>query len=209
VATVLHLIASPRGDQSYSRRTAEAFLKSYEDTHPDDRVETLDLYDGTIPAFGTLCATGKYKIMTGKEQTEEEREAWKDVERTIEQFKAADKLVISSPMWNFGIPYVLKQYFDIVVQPHYTFEVTSEGYKGLVTGKPALLFLARGGEYLPGTPGEGLDYQKPYLEFILGFMGFKKISSIVVEPTLQGGADTAEAKLLAAIEEAQSQADKF
>jgi len=209
MAKILHVIASPREERSYSRRAAEAFLKRYLESHPEDKVEAVDLYDGTLPVFGMLCASGKYKIMTGKDQTEKEKEAWKEVERTIEQFKSADKLVISCPMWNFGIPYVLKQYFDIVVQPHYTFEVSSEGYQGILTGKPALLFLARGGAYLPGTSGEKLDYQKPYLEFILGFIGFEKVSTIVIEPTLQGDAQTAEEKLLEAVERAKTQADSF
>ena len=210
MAKILHLIASPRGEQSYSLRTAEAFLKSYLDAHPGDEVEALNLHDGAVPAFGRLCATGKYRIMSGKEQTDEEREAWKAVVDAIDQFKSADKLVISSPMWNFGIPYVLKQYLDVIVQPNYTFSVSpEEGYRGLITGKPAILFLARGGEYLPGTGGEGLDYQKPYLEFILGFIGFERITTIVVEPTLQGGAKAAEVKMNEAVEKARAQMGQF
>ena len=75
---------------------------------------------------------------------------WKGVERVIEAFKSADKYVFSVPMWNFGIPWRLKQYIDILVQPGSTFRYDEEGYRGLVTGKRAFLAYARGGEY--GAP---------------------------------------------------------
>ena len=55
--------------------------------------------------------------MHGQESSEDELRAWTRVEDVIADFKAADKYVLSVPMWNFGIPYRLKQYFDVLVQP--------------------------------------------------------------------------------------------
>jgi FMN-dependent NADH-azoreductase len=78
-----------------------------------------------------------------------------------------------------------------------TFSYTpQEGYKGLVTGRPAVLVLARGGGYAPGSASESYDMQKPYLELILRFIGFTDIRTVIVEPTLAG--EEAAAKALAA-----------
>jgi len=113
-------------------------------------------------------------------------------------------------MWNFSIPYRLKQYIDIIVQPGYTFAVTaSGGYDGLVKGKPVFIAYARGGEYVAGTASEAFDLQKKYLELILGFMGLTDIRSVAVEPTLAGGPETANRKRAEAIEKAKQLARKF
>jgi len=209
MAKVLHIQSSPRGERSYSRRAAEAFLESYLDAHPGDTVETLDLA-GDIPEFDALAVSGKYRLLHGEVHTEAESDAWKAVLGEIERFKDADKIVLSVPMWNFGIPYRLKQYFDVIVQPGSTFSYSPDtGYTGLVTGKPAVLVLARGGEYAPDTPGAAYDKQKPYLEGILGFIGFTDVDSIVIEPTLMGGPEIAQQKLDEAIVEARERAKNF
>jgi len=118
----------------------------------------------------------------------------------IEQFTSADKYVLAVPMWNFGIPYRLKQYIDLLVQPGYTFSYSEDtGYQGLVVGKPMLAVYARGGEYPVGGGTEAFDLQTKYIELIFGFIGFKDIRSVVVEPTLQGGPVVTEAKRQGAI----------
>jgi len=210
MATLLHIQASPRGEESFSLRTAEAFLESYLESNPGDRVKTLDLFADTIPEFGLEVARGKYKILHGLEQTQEEKQAWQVVEEAIAQFTGADKLLISAPMWNFHLPYRLKQYIDVIVQPGYTFSYSpEEGYTGLTTGRPAMLILARGGEYPAGTDASALDFQQPYLECILGFIGFTDIRTIVVEPTLQSGPEMAEQKLAEAAAKARGAAKSF
>lgn len=210
MATVLHIRATATGEISYSLRLAEAFLKSYLETHPGDTVDTLNVVEDAIPEFLGLAARGKYRILHGEPHTDEEAEAWREVETDIERFKKVDKFVISSPMWNFSIPYRLKQYFDVIVQPGYTFSYSPEkGYTGLVTGRPAMLILARGSEYAAGTEAAAFDFQRPYLETILRFIGFTDIGVIVVEPTLQAGPEVAEQRLAAAIATAREKAKTF
>lgn len=90
-------------------------------------------------------------------------------------------------MWNFGVPYKLKHYIDVLVQPVLTFSFTpAEGYTGLVTGKPVVAVYARGGAYGAGTGTEGYDKQSDYLRHVLGFIGFTDVKQIFVEPTLAG-----------------------
>jgi len=127
----------------------------------------------------------KYAIMHNNPHTEPQKKAWKTIEEVIAEFKSADKYVFSVPMWNFSIPYMLKQYIDVLVQPGYTFRTNPEGnFEGLVTGKPVLLLYARGGAYGPGTGAEGFDLQTTYMDTILKFIGFKDIRSVLIEPTL-------------------------
>ena len=76
---------------------------------------------------------------------------------------------------------------DVLLQPGLTFSFTpAEGYKGLVTGKPAAAVYARGGAYGPGTGAEGYDKQSDYLRHVLGFIGLTDLKQIFVEPTLAG-----------------------
>ncbi len=182
---LLYIEASPRKKRSTSIQVAHVFLDAYRQAHPDVEVETLDLWHKELPSFDGDIIDSKYAIMHGQSHTEAQRKAWRAVEEIIENFKRADRYVFSLPMWNFGMPYRLKHYFDLIVQPSYTFSFSpSEGYKGLVVNKPVTVIYSRGGAYGSGTGSEGLDLQKTYMETILKFIGFTDIRSIVIEPTL-------------------------
>ncbi len=206
---VLYVQASPRTERSHSIAVAQAFLEAYCNAHPEDTVEALDVFEEDLPRFNGLTLQAKYTILHGEDHTEEEAAAWHAVEAQIERFTSADKYAFAVPMWNFGIPYRLKQYIDILVQPSYTFNYDPEtGYTGLVTGKPVFVAYARGGEYA-GQDAAALDHQQRYLETILGFIGLTDIRSVVVQPTLLGGPDVAQEQRAAAIERAQELAAEF
>ena len=210
MSKLLYIQASPRGERSYCIRAADAFIEAYKKEHPDDQIVTLNVFDENIPAFDGFAVQAKYAIMHGKEHSKEQLQAWKKVEQLIGQFTSADKYVLAVPMWNFSIPYRLKQYIDNLVQPGYTFGYSEEkGYEGLVTGKPLLVVYSRGGQYLAGSGAEAFDLQKKYVELISSFIGFNDIESVFVEPTLQGGPDTAQEKLAEAIAQAKKIAVDF
>lgn len=210
MSKLLYIQASPRIQRSHSIAVADAFVGSYEQEHADDEIVTLNLFEASIPNFDGLAVQAKYTILHGKSHSKEEQQAWKNVERVIEQFTSADKYVLAVPMWNFSIPYRFKQYIDILVQPGYTFSYSEDkGYEGLVLGKPLLAVYARGGEYPAGGEAEVFDFQTRYVELIFGFMGFKNMRSVVVEPTLQGGPDVAKARVREAIDRAKEMAVNF
>ncbi|HUT32329.1 MAG TPA: NAD(P)H-dependent oxidoreductase [Planctomycetota bacterium] len=210
MASLLYIKASPRGSRSHSLAVADAFVEAYRAAHPGDEVKTLDLFKANLPPFDGLAVQAKYTILHGQKHTPEELAAWRPVEAVVAEFKSADKYVLAVPMWNFGIPYRLKHYLDVLIQPGYTFSFDpAKGYSGLVTGKPVFVAYARGGEYTEGTPGEAYDFQKKYLELALGFIGFTEIKSVVVEPTLMGGPDVAAAKQAEAIAKAKALAASF
>jgi FMN-dependent NADH-azoreductase len=209
MSKVLYIQASPMEDMSYSLAVAGEFINAYQQKNSGDHIETLNLFTTLLPTFDGHTVRSKYKIMHGQPCTPEESKAWQAVETVVKQFTSADKYVFAVPMWNFGIPYRLKQYIDIIVQPTYTFMVTPDGaYKGLITGKPVFVAYARGGDY-SAPEAQSIDFQKNYLELILGFIGFTAIHSLIVQPTMAGGRETAEQKRNEAIAEAKKMAAQF
>lgn len=207
---LLYIQASPRGEHSRSSTVANAFVEAYKQAYPQDSIERLNVFSGNLPAFDGLVVQAKYTILHGQTHTKDELAAWRAVERTIEQFKSADKYVLSMPMWNFSIPYRLKQYIDILVQPGYTFSYDPQkGYEGMIKNKPLVVVYSRGGEYAAGTGAAAFDLQRKYIELIFGFIGFTDIKTIIVEPTLQGGEGITEQKVAAAREQAQRLAASF
>ena len=197
MSKLLYIEASPRKDRSTSIRVAKGFLEAYLAAHPGDAVDMIDLWREELPSFDGEAINAKYAILHGQPHSPAQASAWAKVTAIADRFKSADRYLFSLPMWNFGIPYKLKHYIDVITQPGLTFTFSpAEGYKGLVTGKPAVAIYARGGEYPSG--GASYDFQKPYFELFLGFIGFTDIRSIVVEPTLADPviADKARAKAL-------------
>ena len=209
MAKLLYIQASPRGGRSRSVQVADAFLAAYRQSHPGDEIATIDLFRKDLPAFDGAILEAKYAIMHGKDHTPQQAQAWKAVEAIIAEFTSADKYLLAVPMWNFGIPYRLKQYLDILIQPGYTFSYSpEEGYQGLVKGRPCMIAFARGGDYEKADPN-AIDFQKRYLELILGFIGITDVRSIIVQPTLESGPGIAGQKPAAAVAEATRLAGTF
>ena len=191
MSKLLYIESSPRKERSKSIAVANAFLDEYKMSHPDDEVATLDLWNTSLPEFDGFTIDAKYQVLHGQDFTPEQQQAWQAVVDVCETFKSADKYVISLPMWNFGIPYKLKHYIDVIAQPGQTFSFDpATGYSGLVTGKPVLVIYARGGAY-GSDEAKGMDMQKGYMDLLLGFIGFTDVHSLLVEPTLGSPEDVA------------------
>lgn len=182
---LLHIQSSPRIGRSASIAVAEHFLDVYRAKHPDDTIETLNVWEADLPEFNGETIDAKYAVMHGQMPTPAQLEAWQAVVHIVEHFKSADKYLFSLPMWNFSIPYKLKHFIDVLVQPGLAFSFTPEaGSKGLITGKPAVAIYARAVAFGPGSGAESSDAQSTYLRQLLGYIGFTDIKDIFVEPTL-------------------------
>jgi FMN-dependent NADH-azoreductase len=185
MSKLLYLQASPRIERSHSIAVADAFVSAYRKAHSTDQIVSKNLFQTDLPTLDGLALQAKYNILHDLKHTNEELAAWRAVEEVIDEFTSADKYVMAIPMWNFNIPYRLKHYFDLIVQPTYTFSYPPEEvYQGLVTAKPVFIAYARGVEYASGSPREAFDLQTRYVETILGFIGFTDIRKVIVEPTL-------------------------
>ncbi len=129
--------------------------------------------------------SGKYVLLGGKDLYGRYKEAWAEILQHIDRFKTADLYLISSPMWNFSIPYMLKQYIDLIVQPRYLFRYREDGTtEGLVKDKKMVVISSRGGRYTEEM--KTFDHQEPYLRTLFGFIGFTDFNFIRVEPMDMG-----------------------
>src|SRR4051812_46946634 len=182
---LLHISASPRGTESISAAIAETFVEEYLATHPGQVVDRFDLWDGTLPEFGPAAAHAKMTVFGGGTPEGEQAEAWAAAVRTFERFDSYDRYLFSVPMWNAGIPYVLKQFIDVVSQPGMVFGFDpATGYTGLLTGKKAVLVLTSG-VYGPGRPASfGSDFQAPYLRDWLQWAGITEIEEVHLRPDI-------------------------
>lgn len=195
MAKLLYIESSPRKERSHSIAVSQAFLDAYRAAHPNDTVETWDLWAETLPEFDGATINAKYSILHGADFSDAEGLAWGQITLIANRFKAADKIVISSPMWNFGVNYKLKHLIDVIAQPGLTFGFDpAKGYFGLVLGKPLLLILSRGGVYTPGTDSAAIDFQRSYLEFQMKFFGFENIHTVTLDGTLYGPDAAAKAR---------------
>jgi len=180
---LLHINASPRGENSNTERVAAAFLASLQEHHAHVQVDTVDLYNDDLPAIAGDNIEAKYTLMVGRPISRDHAESWAQIERAIEHFLSADAYLLATPMWNFSIPYALKYYIDCIVQPGYVFRYNEIGQAvPMVHGKKMIVVSSRGGDYSPGSPMNAFDYQEPYLRAIFGFIGVTDIDFITAQP---------------------------
>lgn len=195
---ILHIVASPRGADSNTLRVSASLLDALTAANPGAEVETLNLFSDELPAVAGDNIESKYSLMARRPLDPSHAESWKAIEATIQQFLAADTIVISTPMWNFNVPYALKYYIDAVVQPGYLFTYNDQGVPvGLVEGKRMICVTSRGGDYSVAHM-QPYDFQEPYLRAIFGFVGIRDIQFINAQP-MDVSPDLREAAVAAAV----------
>ena len=178
---VLHIIGSPKGEHSMSSRLARAFLDAYLERNPAHEVTTLDVWAANLPAVDGDMVAAKFAPFWGEELSDAQVEGWARIKAVVEDFASYDKIVLSTPMWNYSVPYALKHYIDILVQPGMTYGLDADyNHVGTLHDRPVQLLLTRSSPLPEGSPE---DFQLPYLKHILGFMGLKDIRALIVEGT--------------------------
>ena len=206
--TLLYIEASPRKDRSHSINVANTFLDAYAAANPGDTIDKIDLWDLNLPEFDGEKLNAKYSVMHGESPSGAEVAAWNEVQGLFDRFNTADKYVFSVPMWNFGIPYKLKHYIDVITQPGMAWSFSPDtGYSGLVTGRVVAIY-SSAGVYHDGSGAEAFDLQKPYFENWLAFVGLSDVSRVIVAPTLEAP-ENVEAAVAEAKNNATALAAKF
>ena len=186
---LLYIEASPRKSRSASIDVAKAFIQRFELRYPRSEVVTLDLWSLELPEVSDELLEAKYAGINGEPLTPARQQAWERVKSLGQAFHEADHILLSVPLWNFGIPYKLKHLIDAVCHKDILFSFSpEEGAGGLLGGKAATLVLARGLDYAADGVGSfhALDFQKPYLEAWLKFVGIERFNTITVDKTLYG-----------------------
>ena len=196
---LLHISASPRGAASESLRIADEFVVAYRDVHPDAEIVTWDLWDGTLPEFGPAAAAAKMAVFGGSDPQGEQARAWRSALDTFARFDAFDRVLFSVPMWNGGVPYILKQFIDVISQPGTVFGVDPHtGYTHLLAGrgkKAAVIYTSA--VWGPGLgPEFGRDFHSTFFTDWLHWTGIEDVSEVRFHPTLTGDRDQARSEAL-------------
>ena len=140
MSKLLYVISSPRGSQSDSSQLAERFLEAYRAHRPGLEVDRLDLWHDQLPVYGGAGVDAKMTLIAGGRLEGDQRQAWQEVRQVFERFDAADEYLFAVPMWNAGIPWVLKHLIDTISQPGMMFGFDpTDGYTGLLQGKRAVV----------------------------------------------------------------------
>ncbi len=178
------MIATPREEESRTLQISNTFLNAFQERHRDWIIDELNLSKAELPSLTLKQVSGKYILLGGKDLFGRFKEAWIEIEQHIQRFKTADLYLISTPMWNFHIPYTLKHYIDLIVQPKYLFRYRKDGsVEGLVKNKKMVVITSRGGDY---TQNQSMDFQEPYLRAIFRFIGITDMEFIKAEPMDMG-----------------------
>ena len=176
MTTVLQLNTSINNGKGQSSQLASQFVSAIQERDPAVRLIVRDLaaaepvphLDGE--RFGAFIAKPQ-------ERNEAQRAVVAYSDTLISELQQAEVIVLGLPMYNFGVPSQLKAYFDHIARAGVTFKYTETGPVGLLTGKRAYVFAARGGVYA-GTP---LDTQTGYVRDFLRFIGISDVNFVYAE----------------------------
>lgn len=168
--TLLHIDSSILGDNSVSRQVSAAVATAITNDAPATQVVYRDLAADPLPHLSGAHLGGVAP------QAELDAGAL-----ALEQFLAAETVVIGAPMYNFAISSQLKAWLDRILVAGKTFRYGPNGVEGLAGGKRIIIALSKGGYYGDGQPNAGMDFQEPYLKAIFGFIGIHDVEFVRAE----------------------------
>lgn len=197
VRRLLHIDASPRADKSLSRLLSSEFVQAYRDANPRTEIVYRDLTDGGLPFMSLATHTAMFKAPDDHDT--EDRNALLISDQLVDEFLAAETVVIGTPRYNFGPPAVLKAYIDQVFRFGRTFTLNQDGLFGLVGDKPVVFITASGSDFSPDGLFARFDFLESYLRAAFGvILGLKKLHFVSAN-SLNG--PRREAELLTAREQ--------
>jgi FMN-dependent NADH-azoreductase len=181
---LLHIDSSIQGETSASRTISATIVAQLLEQDP------------------TLAVTYRDLAATPIDHLLPQDLAGAETQAFVDEFLAADIVVIGAGLYNFTIPTQLKAWIDRIVIAGKTFRYGADGVEGLATGKRVFVALARGGVYAPGTPMAAFEHAEAYLRAVLGFIG--ATPEFVVAEGLAFGEDSRNAALTTALDQARS-----
>lgn len=180
---LLHLDSSILGDLSVSRILSKTIVNQYVEQDPTTELIYRDL---TKTPVGHL--TGAHlAIAQGESSSDVDLLAdVKEGRKILEEFLAADILVIGAPMYNFSLPTQLKAWIDRICVAGTTFRYTDQGAEGLAGDKKVIVAISRGGFYSDDSPWSDFEHQESYLRIVLKFVGITDVTFIRAEGLSKG-----------------------
>ena len=180
MSSLLHIEVSPGGEHSVSRAVSAEFLAAWVKKHPDGKVITRDLNANPVPHLDAEAIFAGYTPEDDRSSEMAKKHAYRH--ELINEITGVTDILISTPMWNWSVPSVLKAYFDQIILPG---TLDGSGADGL-KGKRVTFIVAQGGSYAPGAPRHGWDYETGYLKLVANALGATDVEVILAELTLAG-----------------------
>ncbi|BEO39501.1 FMN-dependent NADH-azoreductase [Serratia marcescens] len=176
--TLLHVDSSILNEQSVSRQLTAAIVKHLSAAKPDARIIHTDLAADPI----NHLSSAEFLALQGVEpQDEHVKQAVARNAKLVDDFLAADIIIVGAPMYNFTLPTQLRAWLDRLAVPGKTFRYAENGAEGLAKDKRVIVASTRGGLYGEGAPSAFLDHQETYLRSFFGFLGITDITFIRAE----------------------------
>ena len=176
--TILHIDTSINGDNSASRQLTKSLVERLKRSQPRDDVVYRDLAANPLPHL-TLDQFADTSV--------------------LDEFFAADTIVVGAPMYNFTLSTQLKAWIDRLMVAGRTFRYTENGPEGLAGGRRIIFAIARGGIYSGGAPAAALEHLETYLRAVFNFMGIEP--EFVIAEGLNLGAEQREQSISQALGE--------
>lgn len=170
MTNILHVITSPNVAGSQSRKAAAHMLADINGV-----VTIRDLSETPLPQV--TADWNAARLVLADDQNDAEAQTLATSNTLVAELHAADTIIIGMPMYNFGMPAALKAWVDLICRPKVTFEYTSDGPRGLLNGKKAIIVVASGGVVIDSA----IDFATPHLRHVLEFVGITDITTVVAK----------------------------
>lgn len=173
--TILQINTSLFSEQGHSSQLANRFVEAWRAQHPADRVILRDLAQDPVPHLTAERFQAFLAPADARTAAQQAVVAYSDA--LIDELRQAEVIVLGLPMYNFGVPSMLKAYFDHVARSGITFRYTETGPVGLLGDKTLYVLATRGGAY----QGTAKDTQTVYIQAFFNFLGITDIGFVYAE----------------------------
>lgn len=186
MSKLLQINSSLFTTEGQSTQLADLFVAGYRKKNPEAEIQTLDLSANPLPHLDGERFTAF--TTPADERSGSQKAIVAESDKLITDLREASAIIFALPMYNFGIPSVLKAYIDHIARAGETFKYTENGSVGLLEDKPVYIFAARGGSYL----GTDNDTQTGYMKTFLAFIGLTNVQFVYAEGLNLGEESRAE-----------------
>jgi FMN-dependent NADH-azoreductase len=197
---LLHIDSSISGGQSVSRQLTASIVARLKENTPGLEITYRDLAIAPVPQQSPTIQFAKMKalyeegalgghiaemvaiaVQGGAGVDASTQAEFAATNLVLDEFLAADIVVLGAPMYNFGIPSQLKAWIDCLAAPGKTFNYDATGVKGLAGGKKMIIASSRGGFYGASSPMASMDHQETFLTSFFGFIGITDATFVRAE----------------------------
>jgi FMN-dependent NADH-azoreductase len=176
--TLLHIDSSILGDNSASRQVSAAIVARFRSFNPDLPLVYRDLAAAPLSHLGGAQVAARFGAPVEDEAVKAEIA---NDSAVLEEFLAADIVVIAAPMYNFTLPSQLKAWIDRILVAGKTFRYSENGPVGLAGDKRVIVALSRGNLYGPEAPAAAFEHAESYLRTVFAFIGVTRLEFVVAE----------------------------